>query len=31
MNRYPVIMPAGDCAVVVEFANEINEKRFFLF
>ena len=23
MNRYPVIMPAGDCAVVVEFANEM--------
>ena len=25
MNRYPQIMPAGDCAVVVEFANEISE------
>ena len=26
MTNYPRIMPAGDCAVVVEFSNEINEK-----
>lgn len=26
MTNYPRIMPAGDCAVVVEFSNGINEK-----
>ena len=26
MTNYPRIMPAGDCVVVVEFSNEINEK-----